>query len=277
MSANKKYVFIGFAIIIAVALAFGFYKELNRSKQSLVAEVTEKKEIASMIPVWLRPEPDVQKIQSELDTLAEYRAKYYCTTDSPSDVAQCEHYNQRFDQQRAELLDTVHRLQIEKKSPTAVAAATANIRELADNPSLEVKITNILANPYIANGKRVDKYSAPNGMQYLVNAENNQVVEFTFEPAPQQEAPYRMVPQISRAQQRQKAESYLAKHISDFYKVKNGSGFTYTESSKDNRIAAFRWDSNIKLPGGDMVPFIQVVVSPAGDIMSFNDTRSLYE
>lgn len=272
----KKYLLIGLCVVIAGAAVFGIYKELVKSNQSLVAEVAEKKEIASMIPVWLRPEADVQKIQNELNTLAEYRARYGCTTGSPSEVVECEHYNQRFDQMRAELLDTIHRLQIEKKSPVAVAAATASIRDLAEDPTLEVKITNILANPYINNGKRVDQYSAPNGMKYLVDAATNKVVEFTFESTPPQEAPYRMTPQISRAQQRQKAENYLVKHVSDFNKVKNSGDYTYTESSKDNRIAAFRWDSNTKLPGGDMVPFIQVVISPAGDVMSFDDTRSLY-
>jgi hypothetical protein len=148
---------------------------------------------------------------------------------------------------------------------------------MAKNPSLEVKITNILANPYIHNGKRVDEYTATNGIKYLVNAETNKVVEFVFSPIPPQEAPYRMTPQISRAQQRQKAEAFLTKHVSDFSQIKNGDNFTYTESSKDNTITAFRWDLKVKLPGGDMVPFIQVVMSPAGDVTSFNDTRSLYE
>jgi hypothetical protein len=113
-------------------------------------------------------------------------------------------------------------------------------------------------------------------MQYLVNAENNQVVEFSFEPTPPQDAPYRMIPQISRTGQRQKAGAFLAKHTSDFTQIKNSGNFAYTESSKDNTIAAFRWDSKVKLPGNDMVPFVQVVMSPAGDVMSFNDTRSLY-
>jgi len=273
----KKYLFIGLAIIIFVLVVFGIYKELDKSKKSLVTEVAEKKEIASIIPVWLRTEPDVVKIQNELNIIADYRAKYYCTTDAPSNVAQCEHYNQRFDQQRAELLDTIHRLQIEKKSPTAIAAATAGIREMAENPSLEVKITNILSNPYIHNGKRVDEYTATNGMKYLINAETNKVVEFAFSPTPPQEAPYRMTPQISRAQQKQKAEAFLTRHVSNFNQIKNSDNFTYTESFKDNTITAFRWDSKEKLPGGDMVPFIQVVMSPAGDVMSFNDTRSLYQ
>ena len=156
-----------------------------------------------------------------------------------------------------------------------MAVVIANIKDLIENQSLQIKLVDIKDNS--SNGKNVDIYRDNKGMEYMVDSATNKVVEFVFAPIPPQEAPYRMTPQISRAQQWQKVESYLTKHVSDFNQIKNNDNFTYTESSKDNTIVAFRWDSKVKLPGGDMVPFIQVVMSPAGDVMSFNDTRSLYD
>jgi hypothetical protein len=273
----KRYIFITLGAAAIGLVVFGIYKELNKSKQSIVAGVAERQKVAAVIPVWLKTNKDVLKIQDELNTLADYRAEYGCLTNAPSDVPQCEHYNQRFDQQFAILQDTVHKLQIENKSPTAIAAAIANIKVLAEDQSLQVRLIDIKDNPYSNNGKNVDIYQDNKGIEYMVDVATNKVVELTFEPTPPQEAPYKMTPQISQAQQRQKAEIYLAKHVSDFSQIKSSGNFTYTESSKGNKIAAFRWDSNIKLPGGDMAPFIQVVMSPAGDVMSFNDTRSLYQ
>jgi ABC-type antimicrobial peptide transport system permease subunit len=272
----KKYLFIVLAVIILALVVFGIYKELGKSKTVLLSEVAEKQKITDVIPVWLRTNSEIQKIQNDLNTITEYRAKYGCATDAPSDVAQCEHYNQRFDQQFALMQDTVHRLNIENKSPAVMAVAIANIKDLAENQSLQIKLVDIKDNPYSSNGKNVDIYRDNKGMEYMVDSATNKVVEFIFSPTPQQDAPYRMTPQISRAQQRQKAEAFLTKHVSDFNQIKNSGNFTYTESSKDNTITAFRWDSNVKLAGGDMVPFTQVVMSPAGDVISFNDTRSLY-
>lgn len=272
----KKYIFVGFGLVVLGLIALGIYKELDKSKKVLSTEVAEKKEIASIIPVWLKTNPELQKIQNDLNTVAEYRAKNGCIEDAPAQSPECDYYNQRNNSLRAQLLDTVHRLQIEGKSPQAVTVATADIRDLAEDLLLEVKITDIQPNPYIYNGKRVDVYSSLNGMQYLVDAATNKVVQFGPAPSPSLETTCRMTPELTHAQLKQKALTYLAKHITDFSQIKSSDNFDYTETSKDNKAWAFRWNSKTKPEGDDMAPFVQVVLSPAGDVMSFNDTRSLY-
>ena len=273
----KKYILIIIGLLVLVLAVFGIYKELNKSNQSVVAGVAESQMVSAVIPVWLKTNKDVLKIQDELNTLADYRAEYDCMTDVPSNVPQCEHYNQRFDQQFAMLQDTVHRLNIENKSPTAMAAAIANIKDLAEDQSLQIHLVDIKDNPYSNNGKNVDMYYDSKGMEYMVDAATNKVVEFVFAPTPPMESSYRMTPRLSGSQLKQKADAYLTKHISDFSQVKTSSNFTYTESSKDSLTHAYRWEAKTKPAGEDMAPFIQLVVSPAGDNMSFNDTRSLYE
>jgi hypothetical protein len=257
---TKKYALIILCVIVLGAVIFGIYKELDKGKKSLVSEVAEKQKIADAIPVWLKGNKDVQKIQDDLNTLADYRAEYGCMTAAPNEVVECEHYNQRFDQQFANLQDTVHRLQIENKSQIAIAAATANIKDLAEDQSLQVTFTDIRDNLYTGDGKNVDIYRDSKGMEYSVNPATNKVVSFSFSPTPPQGSPYRMTPHLSRDQIWQKAEAYLSKHVSDFGKIKNSSDFIYTESSKDGLVHAFRWEANTKPAGEDIPPFIQLVV-----------------
>jgi len=273
----KKYILIIIGLLVLVLAVFGIYKELNKSNQSVVAGVAERQMVSAVIPVWLKTNKDVLKIQDELNTLADYRAEYDCMTDEPSNVPQCEHYNQRFDQQFAMLQDTVHRLNIENKSPKAMAAAIANIKDLAEDQSLQIHLVDIKDNPYSNNGKNVDMYYDSKGMEYMVDAATNKVVEFVFAPTPPMESSYRMTPRLRNSQLKQIADAYLTKHISDFSQVKISSDFVYTESSKDGLTYAYRWEAKTKPAGEDMPPFIQLVVSAAGDNMSFNDTRSLYQ
>lgn len=82
----RKYLFIGVCIVVAGAAVFGIYRELKKGEKALVVQVAENQKIADVIPVWLRGNAEVQKIQSDLNSLAGYRAEYGCLTDTPSDV-----------------------------------------------------------------------------------------------------------------------------------------------------------------------------------------------
>jgi hypothetical protein len=73
----------------------------------------------------------------------------------------------------------------------------------------------------------------------------------------------------------QKAEEFLSKNVADFDQVK--SDYTLRVTSKEGNVShAFRWEAKSKPTGEDVVPFVQVVLSPIGEVMSFNDVRSLY-
>ncbi len=273
----KRYIFAVLSIVVAGLLVFGIYKELDKSKKALLAEVAEKQKVADLVPVWLKTNHEILKLQDDLDTIAELRVKNGCVADTIDQAIECEHYNQRFNSLQAQLQDTVHRLQLANKSPVAIATAVANIKVLAENPSLEVQFKDIQDNMYSNNGKNVDIYGDSNGMQYLVEPATNKVVQFGPAAGPSVTVNYRMTPRLTTAQLKQKAEDYLMKHINDFTQVKNSVDFTYTTTSKDGMAYAFRWNANIKPAREDMAPFVQVVLSPAGDVISFNDTRSLYQ
>ncbi len=272
---RKKYLYIGCGVVVLALIGFGIYRQLKLNNKTLVAEVSEKQEVDGMIPVWLKTNKDIQAIQSDLNSLINYRYRHGCLTDTPDDTVQCEHYDLRYNQQRANLQDTVKRLQIQNKDPQAIATATANIKDIREDQSLQITLWDIRDNLYSSNGKNVDVYRDDKGMEYSVDPASNKVVQFA--PAQGSADAYRVKPELTQTRLKQIGYQFLAKHVSDFEQIKNSSDFTYTETSKDGKQAAFQWVLKNKPQGEDMAPFVQVVISPAGDIMGFNDTRSLYE
>lgn len=270
----KKYALILISLIVVVLLITGIVVELGKSRKELLSEVAEKQKIADMIPVWLKTNHDIIKMQDDLNTLAEYRVKNGCVADTIDQSFDCEGYNQRFNSLQAKFQDTIHTMELRAKSPETIAKATANIKDLAENQTLKVELKDIIDNPYSNNGRNVDIYEDNTGMEYLVDPAYFDIVQMG--PAQGSSGNYRMKPQLTKDQLRKKAEAFLAKHVSDFDQVKNSGDYSYTETSKDGKMLAVRWDYKNKPEGEEMTPFVQVVLSPAGDVMSFNDTRSIY-
>ena len=94
-------------------------------------------------------------------------------------------------------------------------------------------------------------------------------------PGPDSKIQFASAPRLSADELRSKAEGFLEQKVEGFDQIK--TSYSSREMSKPGNMSyAFRWEAKSVPQGEEMVPFVQVVLSPAGDVMSFNDTRSLY-
>lgn len=214
----------------------------------------------------------IEALRAELDSVAQYESAYGCMTFGKNKQPEfCGESKARVDALHDQLVAELHKL--EQRSPEAVAEVTAKIRELAGKPSLNVTFEGTSANPYTNAVKRIEQYRDEQGFEYWVNPTNNAVVQF----GPGSDKPIRFAEKgdLSVAELQQKAEAYLAQHVADFGKVK--ADYDFRQMSKPGNVSyAFRWEAKSKPEGEDMKPFVQVVLSPIGEVMSFNDVRSLY-
>jgi len=110
----KKYIFIGACVILTIVIIFGIAAELNKSKQLLLSEVKQKQEIVSLIPMWMRTNKDIIKIQSQMDDVVDFQAKYNCTVGAVHQSFDCEGYAQRMDSLRQQLFAEIEDLKIKK-------------------------------------------------------------------------------------------------------------------------------------------------------------------
>ena len=268
---NKIYIAAGVVVLAMVGVAI--YKHVRQFTFTSVLYTNEKQTAADSIPVWMRNLPEIKKISDNMDVVIESQYQHNCISNPrPLDKIECDSLAQRRDSLNQQLQNEIHNLNLQNKSQAVIDAAIANIKNQRENQALQVQLKDITDNPYSDNGKNVDIYRDDYGMEYMVDAATNQVVQFA--PGPNSSIGFKQTPKLSQIQIKQKAIAYLTKHIADFSKVR--TDFTYSDSIKpDGATYAFRWDG--KAQGRNMAPFIQVVLSPGGDVESYNDTRSLYQ
>lgn len=272
---SKKYIYTGVGVLVLIAVAVGFVLMNKNGRVNFITYTADRPDIESTIPVWMQTKPEIKEIENNIDQVYEYQKQGSClNNDSPPDKVQCDSLAGRMDTLNQRLQNQIHTFNMDSKSPNVIAAAQAHIRNLREDQTLQVQLTDITDNPYSNSGKNVDLYKDNKGMEYMVDAATNQVVQFVAGAG--NTLNFKQTPKLSQAQLKEKAESYLSKHISDFSQVQ--SGYLYSEASKpDNSSYAFRWEAKTKPAGEDMAPFIQVVLSQAGEPEGFNDTRSLYQ
>lgn len=164
---------------------------------------------------------------------------------------------------------------LQQRDLASVAAVIANIRALAEGPSLDVTFGGTSENPYSSKHprKRMELYGDNRGMVYYVDPDTNQVIQFG--PGPNSVITDDKAVRLSEAELRQRAEDYLAKHVPNFAEVRRT--FNYQEMSKSGRRFAFRWEAPAKAEGEEMAAFVQVVLSPSGKVISFNNTQTVYQ
>ena len=260
---NKKYI-TGAGIFVAAA-GFVLIGGLQISKGNAVSAAVQTD-----------APPTSEKIESlktSLDKTAQYELAHGCTTtDQFGRKEFCEESKQKVDSLHAQLVTEIRKL--EQRSALAIAAVTANIRTLAGDPALEVSFDSTASDPYTAGGGvRIEQYRDAKGFVYLVNPADNKVIQMG--PGPGSKIEFTVSPKLSLDKLRAKAENFLAEKIDGFNQVK--ADFKYREMSKPGNMSyAFRWEAKSVPQGEELAPFVQVVLSPAGDVMSFNDTRSLY-
>lgn len=261
----KKYIIGAGTVAIMAGLAIGIIWGFGSSKGDISS--AEKSSIPGP-----HTNEKIEALKTELDKVTQYEMAYGCVEQNEySQDVLCGDSKVRVEAIHKQLVDEWKKL--EQRSPEAAAAAMSNIRKLTDKPSLEIIFNGTSANPYTNNKKRIEFYQDSDGMEYLINPSTNKVVQFG--PGPNSKIKFVQSSRFTEQDLKKKAEAFLSEHIADFNQIK--ADFVYRQLSKPGGTSyAFRWEAKTKPAGEDVAPFVQVVLSPAGEVMSFNDIRSLY-
>lgn len=216
--------------------------------------------------------PTVEALTAEMERVTQQEMESGCVewSDRLQQDILCGESRAKVEALQKQLTEEIRKLQW--PGAEAVAAAVANIRAVAEDPSLQVMFDGTSRNPYMNDHSRVEIYLDSRGMLYLVNPANHEILQFG--PAGNSTIEWRQSPRLDHAALRQVAESFLSEHVTAFSKVKEQ--FIYEESSKGEVSYSFRWRSPLMSTKGDWAS-VSVVVSPGGEIMSFVNTLSLFE
>lgn len=258
-------------IVVVVGLGLGILGGIwlvQRSPGPIQAGVNDQP-----TPEGDRPtNPTVEALKAELERVTQEELTTGCVEWDPrlEQRILCGESQARVDAVHQRLIEEIRKL--EQREPEAMAAAIANIRALAEDSSLEVTFNGTSVNPYTTAHRRMEDYRDSRGMEYFVDPTTNAV--FQFGPGPNSQVPYHASPRLSLDELGQKAEAFLTEHVPNFAQIKET--FVYQEHSKGGRAFVFRWEAPTKPAGEEMVPFVQVVLSPRGEVMSFNNTPILY-
>lgn len=214
----------------------------------------------------------MEELKAEIEKVTQYEMAYGCVEkDKNGEDVLCGDSKIKVEALNRQLKDEW--LKLEKRNEKDIENVKSNIRKLAGKTSLDVEFAGTSSNPYTNNKKRIEFYDDSDGMTYLVDPETNKPVQFG--PGSRGGRTFSEIAQFSLEELKKKAEIYLDENISDFDQVKKD--FVYRELSKPGSVSyAFRWEAKTKPKGEEMAPFVQIVLSPAGEVMSFNDIRSLY-
>jgi hypothetical protein len=264
--AKKNYLIGAGILAVAAGLAIGLADGFQASKANPASAAEQT------VPGPLTSEK-IESLKANLDKVAQYEMAYGCTTaDKFGRKEFCGESKQKVDALHDQLAAEVRKLQ--ERDPAAVAAVVSNIREFTGDSNLSVEFNSSAANPYTTgNQVRIEQYRDSKGFIYLINPAANKVIQMG--PGPDSKIQFADTPRLSTGELRSKAEAFLEQKIEGFDQIK--ANYSSREMSKPGNMSyAFRWEAKSVPQGEELAPFVQVVLSPAGDVMSFNDTTSLY-
>lgn len=181
----------------------------------------------------------------------------------------CGSSKEKMDALNTQIMDAIRAETI--RPADQVAIAENNIREAVGSPSLDLRFDAVVSNPYTENRDvKVEYYKDSKDTMYMVNPKTNEVLAFTFNkiftvPADQK---------LSVEELRSKADAYLSKHVAGFDQVKGE--YTSEEGAKGD-VYVFRYNAPKQADGEGMLPFVQVKLSAAGELVGFSDIRSLFQ
>lgn len=270
--AKKQFVIGAGVLAIVTGLALGVTSGFTFSKGSPVSAQTQPDNSAVPGP---HTNTAIEQLKAELDSVAQYEAAYGCLTFGKNGQSVfCGASKDRVEALENRLTEEVHKLELADRAPEALAKVKSNIQAVAERKA-DVEFKGTSANPYTNAVKRIEQWQDDKGFLYLVDPKDNGVVQFGPGPGSKIAFERNGSKSLPLAQLQAKAEEYLSKHVADFDSVK--ANFSFRQMSKLGNVSyAFRWEAKSKPQGEDVTPFVQVVLSPAGEVMSFNDVRSLY-
>lgn len=162
--------------------------------------------------------------------------------------------------------------------PEVLTQRLAAIRDLREDQTLTIEFDGESGNPYLnSNRRRMEDYRDNRGDFYIIDKITGTITQYG--PGPNAPDRHKFIPILSKEELKKQGLAYLTKHVKNFDRVQKE--FTFKENTKgeeDGRtdfIYALRWEGK-KIQGEYMPPFVQLVMTSAGDITTFNDTRVLY-
>jgi hypothetical protein len=218
----------------------------------------------------------IEKLKGELEKTAEYEKVHGCVKkDELGNEVFCGTSKDKVKKLNDELMGEFRKQQM--RNPEEVEKVKKNIRDLKEDQLLEIAFEGSFTNPFAEKtARKVESYRDTKGFEYWVDKSNNKVVQYG--PGPNSFIKFSEKKTLTDAQLKDKAEKYLVKHISDFDQVKKSYVFETGSKGDLNGTStyAFRWNAPTTINGEELMPFVQIVLSPSGEIKSFTDTRSLY-
>lgn len=169
-------------------------------------------------------------------------------------------------------------LKSQAPAPEVLVQRLAAIRELREDQTLTIEFDGESGSPYLnSNKRRMEDYRDNRGDFYSVDKITGTITQYG--PGPNARDRHVFTPILSKEELKKRGLAYLRRQVKDFDQVQRA--FTFRENTKgeeegnDTFIYALRWEGK-RVPGEDLPPFVQLVMTSAGDITTFNDTRVLY-
>lgn len=220
----------------------------------------------------LSVEARISDLRDRLERLTAEELAEGCTTiDRFGQRVFCGESKEKVDRLHDELAAAIQEME---RQDTDVARATELIREVTEDPGREVVFRGTSANPYSASGKRITQYRDGRGFEYWIDPAADRVVQFG--PGPDSTIGFATTGELSVDELRGRAEAYLLRVVEGFADLRVGFVYRMNTTETGSRYA-FRWEAPVVPEGERLAPFVQVVLSPAGEVMSFTDSRSLYQ
>lgn len=270
---KRQIVFGAGALTLVLGLAIGIMSGFSLSRGEQTKAENEK---SAMPIVGVFTNEKIEALKAELEKISEYESAYGCTiSGKASQLEFCGESKKKVDNVHQLLIEEVQKLELANRSEKDIAMVKASIQLFTGSLASEISFQGTSANPYTNTKQRIEHWADAKGFDYWVNPVTNNIVQFG--PGPDSKIAFERNGEksLSELELQKIAEAYLAKNIANFAQVK--AGFSYSAMSKPGNVThAFRWEAKSRTQGEDMSPFVQVALSPIGEVMSFTDTRSLY-
>ncbi len=272
---RKKQLFLSMGAMalvfgLGIGIATGFFA--SKGEPTLASNVPG---ISNFIP-GTHTNETIESLKSELERIVEYEMAYGCVEFTENKEPKfCGDSKKRIDNLESQLTDELHKLELGQKSSEQITLLENTIRTLSGQSSSVITFQGTSNNPYTKTQKRIEHWKDQKGFDYWVDSNTNQVVQFG--PGPDSIFTFERDGKKSLSQTELKsiAENYLSKNIKNFDELKKQLNFRQM-SKPGNATHAFRWEAKTMPTGEEILPFIQIVLSPTGEVISFADIRSLY-
>ncbi len=262
MFQKRHYIVIG--AIILVGLLVVVLRDLHVSDNTLRLLDESSKTFKDM------QTERIADLQKQLTIAKQEELETGCVQkDEQGQVKYCGPSKERISRLERQLADEIEKSH--HPDATRLSAVTTLIRELQNDPTLQLTFETRTRSPYAEGPSQVETYRDNKGVVYEIDLYSIQIVQFG--PGPNSDIGYHTSPKLSTEQLRQRAEDFASKYVSNFDKIR--TTFNLTETTKTDQsltVSFFRWDAK-EIPTGDQQkPFVQLGLSPAGDIVSFTNT-----